>query len=119
MSPHNCRVFLTHGPVMKIIKSALSKVTPVQLNWWGFIVGLLRLGALGALAAVVFANSLSHAQTYPVKPIRKAVIEPGMVFAFEPNACWESHRVNIGGTVVVTADGCEELNRIPCHVTHV
>ena len=73
MSPHNCRVFLTHGPVMKIIKSALSKVTPVQLNWWGFIVGLLRLGALGALAAVVFANSLSHAQTYPVKPIRIVV----------------------------------------------
>jgi Xaa-Pro aminopeptidase len=55
----------------------------------------------------------------PSAPIRQAVIQAGMVFAFEPNACWESHRVNIGGTVVVPADGCEELNRIPCHVTHV
>src|SRR5579863_7136158 len=49
---------------------------------------------------------------------RKAVIQPGMVFAFEPNACIGNHRVNIGGTVVVTATGCEELNHIPSTVTH-
>ena len=49
---------------------------------------------------------------------RKAVIEPGMVFAFEPNACIGNHRVNIGGTVVVTATGCQELNHIPSTVTH-
>jgi Xaa-Pro aminopeptidase len=49
---------------------------------------------------------------------REAVIEPGMVFAFEPNACIGNHRVNIGGTVVVTATGCEELNHIPSTVTH-
>jgi Xaa-Pro aminopeptidase len=50
--------------------------------------------------------------------VRKAVLEPGMVFAFEPNACIGNHRVNIGGTVVVTATGCEELNHIPTTVTH-
>jgi Xaa-Pro aminopeptidase len=49
---------------------------------------------------------------------RKATIEPGMVFAFEPNACLGDHRVNIGGTVIVTATGCEELNEIPTTVTH-
>ncbi len=49
---------------------------------------------------------------------RKAVLQPGMVFAFEPNACIGDHRVNIGGTVVVTATGCEELNQIPTEVTH-
>jgi Xaa-Pro aminopeptidase len=49
---------------------------------------------------------------------RQAVLQPGMVFAFEPNACLGNHRVNIGGTVVVTATGCEELNRIPTEVTH-
>lgn len=49
---------------------------------------------------------------------RRAVIEPGMVFAFEPNACLGHHRVNIGGTVVVTATGCEELNHIATTVTH-
>jgi len=51
-------------------------------------------------------------------PKRSAVITPGMVFAFEPNACMDRHRVNIGGTVIVTESGCEELNRIPTRVTH-
>jgi Xaa-Pro aminopeptidase len=49
---------------------------------------------------------------------RKAVMAPGMVLAFEPNACMGDHRVNIGGTVVVTATGCEELNHIPTTVAH-
>jgi Xaa-Pro aminopeptidase len=49
---------------------------------------------------------------------RAAVLKPGMVFAFEPNACLDHHRVNIGGTVIVTATGCEELNHIPTSVTH-
>jgi len=49
---------------------------------------------------------------------RQAVLEPGMVFAFEPNACIGNHRVNIGGTVIVTSTGCEELNHIPTSVTH-
>ena len=51
-------------------------------------------------------------------PKRSAVLKPGMVFAFEPNACIDRHRVNIGGTVIVTENGCEELNRIPTRVTH-
>ncbi len=51
-------------------------------------------------------------------PARTAVLKPGMVLAFEPNACLGRHRVNIGGTVVVTESGCEELNRIPTRVTH-
>jgi Xaa-Pro aminopeptidase len=50
--------------------------------------------------------------------VRDAVLEEGMVFAFEPNACIDRHRVNIGGTMVVTATGCEELNQIPTTVTH-
>src|SRR3954453_12193705 len=49
---------------------------------------------------------------------RQAVLQPGMVFAFEPNACIGHHRVNIGGTVIVTATGCEELNHIPTSVAH-
>ena len=49
---------------------------------------------------------------------RPAVLQPGMVLAFEPNACIGDHRVNIGGTVIVTATGCEELNQIPTSVTH-
>src|SRR5215831_6119735 len=50
--------------------------------------------------------------------VQHAVLQPGMVFAFEPNACIGHHRVNIGGTVIVTPTGCEELNHIPTSVTH-
>jgi hypothetical protein len=41
-----------------------------------------------------------------------------MVLALEPNACQSDHRVNIGGTIILTADGCEELNTIPTRLTH-
>ena len=54
----------------------------------------------------------------PAARERKAILQPGMVFAFEPNACLGHHRVNIGGTVIVTETGCEELNDIPTRVTH-
>jgi Xaa-Pro aminopeptidase len=40
-------------------------------------------------------------------------IKPGMVFELEPNACRGNHRVNIGGAVIVTEHGVEELNRLP------
>ncbi|HLG72261.1 MAG TPA: M24 family metallopeptidase [Chloroflexota bacterium] len=49
---------------------------------------------------------------------REATLVPGMVFAFEPNACIDRHRVNLGGTIIVTETGCEELNTIPTRVTH-
>lgn len=49
---------------------------------------------------------------------RDLVVRPNMVFAFEPNACIGYHRVNLGGTVVVTESGCEELNVIPTRVSH-
>jgi Xaa-Pro aminopeptidase len=49
---------------------------------------------------------------------RAAVMQEGMVLAFEPNACLGNNRVNIGGTVIVTKTGCEELNHIPTTVTH-
>ena len=44
---------------------------------------------------------------------REMYIKPGMAFELEPNACKAKHRVNIGGTVVVTEDGVEELNKLP------
>ena len=44
---------------------------------------------------------------------KQLTIKPGMVFAFEPNACRGKHRINVGGTVIVTESGVEELNSIP------
>lgn len=46
------------------------------------------------------------------------VLEPGMGLELEPNACLGTKRVNIGGAVLVTATGCEELSRIPTRVHH-
>jgi len=40
------------------------------------------------------------------------IIKPGMVFELEPNACRGKHRINIGGTVIVSEDGVEELNEL-------
>jgi Xaa-Pro aminopeptidase len=44
---------------------------------------------------------------------RELPVEAGMVFELEPNAQIGKHRVNIGGTVVVTESGAEELNSLP------
>jgi Xaa-Pro dipeptidase len=44
------------------------------------------------------------------------VLQPGMSLELEPNACLGMQRVNIGGAVVVTATGCEELNDLPTHM---
>jgi Xaa-Pro aminopeptidase len=40
------------------------------------------------------------------------VIKEGMVMELEPNACKGMNRVNIGGTVIVTKNGAEELNKL-------
>lgn len=47
------------------------------------------------------------------------VIEPGIAFAFEPNACLDRARVSIGGTVLVTESGVEELNSLCLRVNVV
>jgi Xaa-Pro aminopeptidase len=40
-------------------------------------------------------------------------IEPGMAFAMEPNALRGKQRICVGGTVLVTEEGAEELNTLP------
>lgn len=40
------------------------------------------------------------------------VIKPNMVFTLEPNCHFGSHRVNMGGTVIITENGVKELNPI-------
>ncbi|WP_406033239.1 M24 family metallopeptidase [Nocardioides sp. NBC_00163] len=41
------------------------------------------------------------------------VLEPGMTFQLEPDAVFGRQQVNIGGNVIVTTDGYEELNTLP------
>ena len=47
------------------------------------------------------------------------VLQAGMGLELEPNACLNTHRVNIGTGVLVTAAGCEALNDLPSRVYHV
>ncbi|MFC1991933.1 M24 family metallopeptidase, partial [Chloroflexota bacterium] len=42
----------------------------------------------------------------------QVILKPGMVFEFEPEGCIGRSRVNVGGTVIVTETGNEELNKI-------
>jgi len=43
----------------------------------------------------------------------EVVLQSGMVFELEPNACIKRHRVNIGGTAIVTENEPEVLNDFP------
>ena len=45
-------------------------------------------------------------------------LKQGMALELEPNACLGMKRVNIGGIVLVTASGFEELNKISTRVYH-
>lgn len=62
---------------------------------------------------------------YPPFPIERAhhlselVLRPGHVFAVQPNCVFGRRRVNIGGTVIITEDGCEELNHLTNSLLHV
>jgi len=47
------------------------------------------------------------------------VLQAGMALELEPNACLNTHRVNIGTGVLVTATGGEALNHLPTRVHHV
>lgn len=46
------------------------------------------------------------------RPQGDLLLKPGMVFEFEPDVCLGRHRVNVGGTVLVTETGPEELNEV-------
>ena len=44
------------------------------------------------------------------------VIQPGMVFELEPCPARGNHMVTLGGTVIATRDGVEELNILSTEV---
>ena len=73
--------------------------------------------ALGTRYPRRLRERLPHLVRCAEPPVLGAQLE-AVVRHGEPNACIGTHRVNIGGTVIVTATGCEELNHIPTTVTH-
>ena len=71
----------------------------------------LLLGSLHGGALAHLGNEFPWFRELP--PAQDGVLEEGMLFSFEPNACIGRERVNIGGTVAVGANGPEELNSLP------
>lgn len=73
-----------------------------------YLVGHLRIGA---------DQMPGYKAGLGIKPLQpfggETILEPGMVFELEPNACRGSWRINIGGTVIVTENGPEQLNQLP------
>ena len=47
------------------------------------------------------------------------MLQAGMTVQPEPSACLGRHRTNIGGNLIVTENGCEELNTIPCELRFI
>ncbi|ROO86991.1 Xaa-Pro aminopeptidase [Actinocorallia herbida] len=58
---------------------------------------------------------LAHLPSLPPVVARDGdfTLVPGVAFAFEANALYEGKRVCLGGTVLLTEDGYEELNTLP------
>ncbi|MBZ9738326.1 M24 family metallopeptidase [Mesorhizobium sp. CO1-1-4] len=55
---------------------------------------------------------LQHDGLRPVPLLNDIVLAPGQVFALEPDASRDNHRVNLGGTILIGDDGAIELNAI-------
>jgi Xaa-Pro aminopeptidase len=63
-------------------------------------------------------DAFTHVQELPGTGL-DVVLQPGMTIQLEPNAAFGRHQVNIGGNVIVTEDGCEELNTAPTRMRFV
>lgn len=56
----------------------------------------------------------------PIPPFGgERVFEPGMLIELEPNACIGNWRVNIGGAIVITENGPQELNQLSTRTQRV
>ncbi|WP_159107156.1 M24 family metallopeptidase [Azospirillum sp. B4] len=55
---------------------------------------------------------LQHDGLRPVPLLNDIELAPGQVFALEPDACRDNHRINLGGTILIGDDGAIELNSI-------
>ena len=69
-------------------------------------------GTLSGLDQVPELKGYPGVKEAPMKQAaRDFVLKPGVLFELEPNACRGRRRVNIGGTVLITKAGVEELNK--------
>lgn len=79
-----------------------------------YLLGYLRVG---------MEHTPGYKKSQQIKPIPPfggdRILEPGMALELEPNACKGGWRVNIGGAVIVTETGTEELNDLSTRMRFV
>lgn len=63
-------------------------------------------------------EKFKHVQELPGTGL-DVVLQAGMAIQLEPNAAFGRQQVNIGGNVIVTENGCEELNSLPTELRFV
>jgi hypothetical protein len=75
----------------------------------------LPLQAAGEFGFAVEVEEMEHYPGVGRAPTLRPelVLAERMCFAFEPNCVIGRHRVNLGGTVVLTDRGYRELNSLP------
>ena len=102
-------------------------VKPIRdVNGWFLTPQVHSLNPITVMVSMAAfgVENMVNSDRYPkiqIRPERDrdAVLKPGMTFAFETNCHLDHRRVNIGGTVLLTESGAEELNTLANHMQRV
>jgi Xaa-Pro aminopeptidase len=108
-----------------VCKAMMEPVRNVEGGW--FLTPQIHcLNPMGPMMGDRYLNmhNMVNSNRYPKMDFLPAsggdmVLKPGMTFAFEPNCHIGHHRMNIGGTVLVTESGAEELNQLANYMQRV
>jgi Xaa-Pro aminopeptidase len=108
---------LRPGVPFKQVNDAMHAELEARQCWHltPLIHGLAPLSWTGQVGTGIGQLGLDARMAATGRPLQDEgfIVEAGMVFELEPNACRGRHRVNIGGAVLVTESGAEELNALP------
>jgi Xaa-Pro aminopeptidase len=112
---------LLPGALFSEVCDAMSR--PIQdAGYWSLGPNIHSVSPLAMVDAAfrgvekVAAELPDHPPLRTVPPHGDAPIEPNWLMVLEPNAMNHRSRALIGGTVIVGADGVEELNSLPCRM---
>ena len=113
------RAGVTFGEVADAMQEPLRRA-----NAWHLTPHIHSVSPLTLVGAVT--EGLDSSVKYAFKHVQElpgtgldVVLQPGMTIQLEPNAAFGRHQVNIGGNVIVTQNGCEELNTVPTNIRFV
>jgi Xaa-Pro aminopeptidase len=114
---------LRPGVPFKAVNDAMWREVEKRQAWHltPLVHGLAPLSWTGQVGTGIAQLGLDPRMRAAGRPLQDDgfIVESGMAFELEPNACHGRLRVNIGGTVLVTDSGAEELNSLPTRLLDV